>query len=165
MLQIEHKRKGFTLIEIMVASSIFIIVMFIAVGAILSLVNGNRKAQALSSVVSNLNVSLDSMVREIRTGSNYSFPGNPKSTIQFTNADGNTTRYSLSESSIEKLVTNGSITLETGAITAPDVIITSMIFTAAPTTQPEVLLQINGNVATTTPFTLQTTISQRAFEN
>ncbi len=45
--------------------------MLIAGSTLLSLVYANRKAQALQSVINNLNVSLDGMVRNIREGSNY----------------------------------------------------------------------------------------------
>jgi prepilin-type N-terminal cleavage/methylation domain-containing protein len=62
---------GFTLVEMIVAVALFAVVMLICVGALLSLTGANRKAQALQAVMNNLNVSLDDMVRTIRTGSNY----------------------------------------------------------------------------------------------
>jgi type II secretory pathway pseudopilin PulG len=55
----------------MVAVSLFAVVMTISVGALLSLVDANRKAQALQSVMNNLNVALDGMVRSIRMGTVY----------------------------------------------------------------------------------------------
>ncbi|HEY4514112.1 MAG TPA: type II secretion system protein [Candidatus Paceibacterota bacterium] len=64
--------KGFTLVELLVSVTLFAIVMLVSVGTLLSLVGANRKAQALQSVMNNLNVSLDGMVRSIRMGSNYS---------------------------------------------------------------------------------------------
>src|SRR3990167_630199 len=62
---------GFTLVEMIVAVALFAIVMLVSVGALLSLTAANRKAQALQSVMNNLNVALDGMVRSIRMGSNY----------------------------------------------------------------------------------------------
>ena len=62
---------GFTLVEIMVASALFAVVMTVTVSALLSLVDANRKAQALQSVVNNLNIALDGMVRNMRMGSVY----------------------------------------------------------------------------------------------
>lgn len=64
-------QRGFTLIEMMVSVALFAIVMLIAGATLLSLVYANRKAQALQSVINNLNVSLDGMVRNMREGSNY----------------------------------------------------------------------------------------------
>ena len=63
------KQKGFTLVEMIVAVGLFAIVMLICVGALLALVGANQKVQALQSVMNNLNVSLDGMVRGIRMGS------------------------------------------------------------------------------------------------
>jgi prepilin-type N-terminal cleavage/methylation domain-containing protein len=63
--------KGFTLIEMLVSVALFAIVMVVCVGALLSLVGANRKAQALESVMNNLNISLDDMVRAMREGSVY----------------------------------------------------------------------------------------------
>ena len=66
-----HTQRGFTLIEMMVAVALFAVVMTISVGALLSLVDASRKAQALQSVMNNLNVALDGMVRNIRMGMTY----------------------------------------------------------------------------------------------
>jgi prepilin-type N-terminal cleavage/methylation domain-containing protein len=62
---------GFTLIEIMVAVSIFSIVMLVAIGAVLSIVSANRKAQSLNAVINNLNFALEGMARDLRTGYDY----------------------------------------------------------------------------------------------
>lgn len=64
-------QRGFTLIEMMVAVALFAVVMTISIGALLALVDANRKAQALQSVMNNLNVALDGMVRNIRMGITY----------------------------------------------------------------------------------------------
>jgi len=63
--------RGFTLVEMIVAVGLFSVVMLISVTALLSLVNANKKAQALQSVMNNLNVTIDGMVRSVRMGSNY----------------------------------------------------------------------------------------------
>lgn len=170
-MSIKMKNKGFTLIEIMVASSIFIIVMVIAVGAIFSLVNANRKSQALASVVSNLNISLESMVRDIRTGSNYVV--NPTS-ISFTNQNGDSTTYNLTGTppnrALHKRVI-GSTPLN-GDITAPEVNISSLSFTSIgignDNIQPRVQMQIKGTAGVgnyASPFTIQTLITQRLPED
>lgn len=65
------KNKGFTLIETLVSLALFSIVLVISGGVILSVINSNKKNQAIASVVSNLNYSLDSMIRDIKTGYLY----------------------------------------------------------------------------------------------
>ena len=63
---------GFTLIELMVSISIFSVVMIIVIGALISLNDANKKAQALRAVVDNLNFAIEDMTRNIKTGSEYS---------------------------------------------------------------------------------------------
>src|SRR3989344_3008012 len=70
-----HER-GFTLVEMIVSVALFAIVMLIAVGALLSVVEANRKAVAMQSVINNLNVAIDGMVRSIRQGQTYLCRGN-----------------------------------------------------------------------------------------
>src|SRR3989344_5136440 len=62
---------GFTLVEMIVAVALFAIVMVVAVAALLSLTAANRKAQAIQSVMNNLNIAVDGMVRNMRMGTNY----------------------------------------------------------------------------------------------
>lgn len=66
-----YSTRGFTLIEMMVAVSLFAIVMTISIGALLDMVSANRKAQAMQSVMNNLNIALDGMVRNVRMGTDY----------------------------------------------------------------------------------------------
>ncbi len=55
----------------LISVAIFAVVMTIALGALLAMTESDRKAQTLKSVINNLNFSLDSMSRAIRTGQNY----------------------------------------------------------------------------------------------
>lgn len=66
-----QKKKGFTLIEALVSLGLFSIVVVAATGVILSIISSNKKNQAISSVVNNLNYSIESMVRDIKTGYRY----------------------------------------------------------------------------------------------
>jgi prepilin-type N-terminal cleavage/methylation domain-containing protein len=67
--------RGFSLVEMVVSVALFAVVMLVSVGALLSLVEANRKARTLESVMNNLNISLDSMVRAARMGSTYNCGG------------------------------------------------------------------------------------------
>lgn len=71
MMRTRRKERGFSLIELIVSVALFATVMLVSVATLLALVDANRKAQALQSVMNNLNVALDSMVRSIRMGSTY----------------------------------------------------------------------------------------------
>ena len=70
-LKISNKRKGFSLVEMLVSVALFSAVMLIGAGALLSLIDANRKAQSLNSVMNNLNFALESMSRNIRVGTTY----------------------------------------------------------------------------------------------
>lgn len=62
---------GFTLIEMIVSLAVFSIVITISVGALLILIGTNQQLQNEQSVMTNLSFALDSMAREIRTGTHY----------------------------------------------------------------------------------------------
>lgn len=70
-LKPKSKNKGFTLIETLVSLALFTIVLVIAAGTVVSVIDINKRNQAISSVVNNLNYSIDSMVRDIKTGYLY----------------------------------------------------------------------------------------------
>ncbi len=103
-------KAGFTLIEMIVSLGVFAVVVTTAVGAVLMLIATNQQLQGEQSVMTNLSFALDTMTREIRTGTNiycvtranYSELGsdnefddsnNPESTIDDDVADCSTGRY------------------------------------------------------------------------
>ena len=63
--------KGFTLIEVMVSVMIFSVVMTVALGALLAMSESDRRAEALKSVINNLDFAMDALTRTVRTGYNY----------------------------------------------------------------------------------------------
>ena len=65
------KTAGFTLVELVVAVALFAVVMTVVAGALLTIVDANRKALAQQVVISNLNFALESMSRALRVGSAY----------------------------------------------------------------------------------------------
>ncbi len=65
------RKKGFTLIEMIVSLAIFSIVAVVALGALTKIISANKKAQALQAAFTNLNFALESMSRELRVGANY----------------------------------------------------------------------------------------------
>ncbi len=63
--------KGFTLVEMMVAVSLFSVVMLVSVGSLLSLIDASKRAQGIQSIMNNMNIALDGMVRAMRMGQAY----------------------------------------------------------------------------------------------
>ena len=68
---LKNYNRGFTLIEMMVSVSIFAIVMAVSTASILGIIDANYKAQALKSVMDNLNLALEEMSRQIGDGITY----------------------------------------------------------------------------------------------
>ncbi|MEN9920639.1 MAG: hypothetical protein RL538_532 [Candidatus Parcubacteria bacterium] len=67
----QQKQSGFTLVEMIVALAVFAVVITISVGALLMLVASNDQLRKEQAIMTNLSFALDSMTREIRTGTHY----------------------------------------------------------------------------------------------
>lgn len=168
----KSKKKGFTLIEMMVAVSIFSIVVTISMGAIFTIVDANKKAQSLEAVMSNLNFSLEMMTRTIKTGQIITSTINSMTTKD---QSANTIVYSFVPLSTNNgVTTNGYInrcinTNDCGSITAPEVNVTNLSFRDGTTInggkQPSVVMIVQGaaklSERVSSNFNIQTTITQR----
>jgi prepilin-type N-terminal cleavage/methylation domain-containing protein len=166
-----NDERGFSLVEMIVAVGLFAIIMMVAVGALLALVEANRKARSLESVMNNLNISLDSMVRSIRMGSRYNCGSVLKPIAPDWGdcaagiPDGNSVLFSFAafESNPELQTERWVYLFEDGriyrsktgslndmmAITAPEVVIEDMQFYAVGTTpgdaiQPKIVVVVKG---------------------
>ncbi len=179
-----RQQNGFTLIEMVVSLGLFTIIMFIATSAFLSIVNTDRKSRAVRIAADNLNIALEDMSRRIKTGSTYYCGGGIGSignldcgagstSIAFTDQFGVTRiSYRLNNNAIERQMTG-----EAGyaTVTSPEIRITGLKFVvsgSAPfpgnTQQPIVVVAIGGSLGTGTAsstFIIQTTITQRAYDN
>ena len=65
------KNNGFTLIELMISTTLFTIVMMMGVGSLVVSSNFAKAAQKLRVTVDNVNFAMESMTRELRTGTFY----------------------------------------------------------------------------------------------
>lgn len=83
---------GFTLIELLIAMGIFAVLITIVVGIFTNFMQVERHAIAQSQLISDLTVSLESFIKEARTGygSTYNSDGNE---IAFVNQNGNCVVY------------------------------------------------------------------------
>ncbi len=180
------KQKGFSLIELLISLGIFVVVMTISLGSVVSILDAGRKSKSLKAVMTNLNFALEVMSREIKFGKNYycgidtnqphttkqDCTGNalPAGTaITFTTSNGVDTIYRLQGTQIKKSTDYGA---SYTAITAPEVSVQGLNFyvfgtTSYPdTAQPRVFLFMTGfagkKATLQSKFFLQTVMSQRA---
>ena len=190
----QRTQHGFTLIEMMVAVALFSVVMLVSTSTLLALVDANRKAQALHSVMENLNIAVDGMVRAVRMGSSYHCGSSGIiSAVQDCNVSGDTymafedyggNPSTATDQRIYWFATDGDgigrlwESRDGGAtgypVTAPEVDLEEVRFYVAGTTvqdteQPKVVMVIKGvakdvKVKTQTSFTIQASASQRALD-
>lgn len=71
MLDLKQKNNGFTLVELMVATSLFTVIMLMGVGSLVVSSNSAKSAQKLRVAVDNVNFAMESMTRELRTGTYF----------------------------------------------------------------------------------------------
>ena len=174
-------KRGFTLIELLVSLAIFVSIMTIMMGSIVTIVHSNQKSNNKSDALDNLNFTLESMSRMIRFGKNYhcGSSGNlnnpqdcstPSSSFSFTDVNGNLVTYSLSSGVIYRSVNGGALS----PLTASNVSIQALNFRVVGSyaygtdyLQPRVIITLSGQVGSNTRranFNLQTTVSQRLLD-
>jgi len=59
------------MVEMLVATAIFATVMTIAVGALVTIIGENNRAQTIKSVIDNVTLAVDDMSRSLKEGTNY----------------------------------------------------------------------------------------------
>lgn len=94
-------KKGYTMVELLVAIGIFSVITTVAVGGFARALRTHREALALMSASSNVGNALEQIVRELRTGRSFVVAGGGSS-ISFDNAIGQAVTYQMAGSSIER---------------------------------------------------------------
>jgi type II secretory pathway pseudopilin PulG len=185
--------KGFTIIELIVAITLFIVVSLVSMGSLLSMLDVNRRTQATESVINNLGFALESMSKSIRVGSNYHCGNTADITlprdcavagsdfIAFESSSGDKTDsndqivYRLNGNQIERSDRSGQSGTFVG-LTAPEVSVTSgtglrffvLGSSSTDNLQPRVVIVLGGQVDfgnnALADFNIQTTVSQRAID-
>lgn len=167
---------GLSLIEMLVSVTLFSTIMIVAVGALLSIVEGNRKAQSYRTVVDSFDFALENIVRNIRLGSGYSTSGSSCgggagwTEISFTSFDGRGFTYRLSRESIERTIRSGAGS-ETLSLTPPGVPVSRLcfFFQDASRFQPRVRILVGGSfqesAKTRVTFDLETLVTQRKIDS
>lgn len=181
--KLETDKKGFTLVELIVSVGVFSIVMLVAVGALLSLLAANQRAQTLKVVMNNLNLAMENMVKDIRVGTVYHCGGSPYNTAANCSAGDSTFAFKPSGGSgsgdeIVYQLSNGAILRSVAgnnpvAITSSDVTVERLAFkvwgAGDDNKQPRVKIVITGVAGvdedTQTDFNVQTTATQRLIDS
>ena len=184
-LKFKKRNKGFTLIELMVSLSIFVVIMTLVMGSILNAFDLNSKSQSQKTAGDNLNFALESIARTIRFGTNFhcgaTAPLNTpndcasgSSSFSVTGADGILVTYTLSNGAITRSLAGATAQV----MTSPEVSITSLAFRVFGSTsyasgdylQPQVIITMSGTVGssnkakTQSTFHVETTVSQRKLD-
>ena len=174
---IKKREKGFTLIELLVSIALFSIVVVIMMGAIMTIVDSNKKARSLMTVMNNLNFSVDSMTRSFKTGSN---PGETSGNKCFhtyeIDYDATTSTALVDTRYVEYCIVErdgiGVIEKNGDPVTSPDIDISvtesEFIISSPNNVQPLLRVKLKGIVQVTptinSEFTIQTAVSQRKLE-
>lgn len=172
--------RGYTLIELMVAVSIFAMVMMLSSGAYLLMIDLNRQAQGTTTGIDSLSFALESMTRSIRTGSSYNCGDtggdcSGAGSFSFKDASGMDVTYERGlqgAPAIGDILKNGTIIL-----TDPSVNITVLKFYVSGTgtiasgdyEQPHVTIVVSGTVSsgprqTPRTFTIETGATMRGVD-
>ena len=147
-------KRGYTLVELIVAVGLFALVMLLASGAYLMMIGLNRHAQGVATGINTLSFALETMTRNIRTGFTYNCGGlgdcpSGASSFSFKNANDAPVSYSLANAAIQETI-NGSVR----SLTDPSVAISSLTFYVVGTgkppgdyQQPRVAITVSGTVS------------------
>lgn len=106
MTYLSKNKKGFTLIELMVALGLFSIIMVITTGGFVRFLKTQKQTSSFASVNNSLSVALEQMAKEIRTGKNFSTDGascpSSGAALSFVNSKGANVTYYLENGAVKR---------------------------------------------------------------
>lgn len=174
---------GFTLIEIMVSVGIFSVIMVLGIGALVNVTNAYKVAQQQKTALDSLSFVIESMSRDIRTGSDY-YSGigsgssqtpqdGTASSISFNASDGrgyfsyyvnnNILYRQINGGTAEPLTSGSDISIGSGT---DFTVIGSDKYSTGDTYQPSVWINVQGSLVADSEksFLFQTLVSQRKLD-
>lgn len=194
-MNIKYKTKkyslGFTLIEMMVAMTIFSVLVTVGLGAVLSAINQHAMSQNMRGVMDNLNFSMEDMSRNIRLGTNFhcmapgesAVSGTPtgqdcsggSNQIVFTGVTGSNITYTITSPSagavqITKQIGSGAVQVFTLPEVTIDYYKSGFVVVGAPIgdqLQPVINIGLSGKVTykgLDSTFSIQTTVASRPLD-
>jgi type II secretory pathway pseudopilin PulG len=193
----KQTKGGYTILETMIAVSLFLVVITSGMGALLNANILHKKSQDMRSIMDNLSFIMEDISRNLRTGSVYHCLTNVNNLnsltslvscpnggdgIAFEETHGSSIDasdqwvYKIGSGNISKSTTSGSGTNPWVQLNPSEVVITSLskfsVFGAetratGDTQQPFVIIKLAGTITyknVITPFSLQTSVSQRLID-
>jgi prepilin-type N-terminal cleavage/methylation domain-containing protein len=170
-MKIISKSKGFTLVELLVAMSLFVILVGIAVGGFIRILRTQRAVVDLLSTNANASLTLEQMAREIRTGYHFSKPSD--SELEFVNAQNIVVFYRLNGEAIERGTEDALLRRTYKKITADNVKVVGFEITLLGSEAGDgyppritITLSVSGTNESLSgpPINIQTTISSRVLD-
>ncbi len=153
--------RGFTIIELLIAMTLFIIITTIAVTIFTRTLRAQNATVGLIGINDNASLTMEEIVREVRTGSEFSIGGEGE--LLFTNAKGEAVSYYRSDSKIIRETVVGAVPL-----TAENIRVTRLVFeltggTESAPARVTVSMTVGSFARDLTEIftTMQTTISPR----
>lgn len=160
------KREGFTIVELLVAITLFSIAVSVAIGGFVRALRTQRQLVALIAANSNASLAIEQMAREIRTGTDFVCIGGSIgcSELKFNNANGESVTYRELNGGLERAVSNNF-----SQVTASNVEIRYLSFILFGSNQYPPRITVNIGVGGKNSelqnmvTNIQTTISSRGF--
>ena len=186
----QKTKAGFTIIEVMIATALFTVIMVVGVGTLLNANDVHKQSTKMRAIVDNLNFILGDMSRNLRTGTDFacglgSVSSSPTSCplgsgiggniLQFKNADGQVIEYAFVDAgdgtnNLEKIDVGTGATSILNPVGEISIDPNSGFFLngAEPAPgnveQPYIIIKLSGKIhykTIETPFALETSVSQR----
>ena len=176
-----NTKKGFTLIELIVAMGLFAFVAVISTSVMIAVIDGNKKVRSSTLAVDSLRFALDSMTREMRVGSNFECNGNAGvdltvmedtadcargAIIGFQTSELAFMQYKFESNKLQRKLNAGAwidLTGDSTVLTRADFYVRGS--TVGDTEQPLITIVLEGYVGldpdTGSTFELQTAVAQR----
>lgn len=161
-MQTKAYKKGFSLIEVIIAMGIFASVLLASVGVIINVSVAQNKTVAFRRVQDNARFALEYMTKEIRTGRNFTAGGLCSggwcSQLTLCTDRGHTVRYGVSGGAVTRTYVG---TCATGAVAVPNLVLTS----AEEMTVSLLRFRLVGNIIGPSDGQPMVTIRLRGFAN
>lgn len=164
------KDKGFTLIELIISFSVFVILVSLAAIIFTQTLRTQKVITDLNVAMNNVSFVTEQMAREIRTGTEFTDTSGEVELLQFTNAEGERVSYKKLDKSIGRCVGDCGTDADYSPITSPEAQIKNLKFILRGTERGDnaapritIITSVAGPKAI--DINLQTTISGRVIED